>query len=120
MSGQIFHNVERILRDACNDAEQGLTVAFIGPTRVEARHALKRLTDSAPDNASAFCMTNGAEEIRMHSGGRVFLCTPNGGLRGASVDHIYIPARMETPEVMEELAPAVAASEHAAIVGYFL
>lgn len=117
---QQTNTLDRILRDACNDAEQGLTVAFFGPTRIEARAALKYLKDSAPDNAAAFCMTNGAEEIRMHSGGRVFLCAPNGGLRGASVDRIYIPARMETPEVMDELAPAVAASEHAAIVGYFV
>lgn len=112
--------IDRRLRDACNDAEQGLTVAFFGPTRTEARAALKRLKDSSPDNAAVFNLTNGTEEVSIHSGGRVFLCSPNGGLRGSTVDHIYIPARMETPEVMEQLAPAVVTSEHAAIIGYFL
>ena len=112
--------LDRRLRDACNDAEEGLTVAFFGPTRAEARAALMRLKDNAPNTAATFHLTNGAEEVRMQSGGRVFLCASNGGLRGAEVDHIYIPANMETPEAMEQLAPAVITSDHAAIIGYFL
>lgn len=111
--------LDRVLRDACNDAEQGLTVAFIAPTRAAGRAALRQLKDNAPDSAAAFYMTNGAEEIRMQSGGRVFLSAPKG-IRGTSVDHIYIPAKMETPDIMEEIAPAVTTSDHAAIIGYFV
>ncbi|MCC3277518.1 hypothetical protein LJ753_16765 [Arthrobacter sp. zg-Y20] len=118
--GQQTDVLDRVLRDACNDAEQGLTVAFIAPTRAAGRAALRQLKDNAPAGAATFYMTNGAEEIRMHSGGRVFLSVPKGGIRGTNVDHIYIPAKMETPDVMEELAPAVATSDHPAIVGYFV
>ena len=121
MSAHSAARMDSIMADAYIDAEiKGLSVAIIGETRADARAAFIRFKDDAGAMSATFYSASGREELRTPNGGRVLLCALRDSLRGTTVDHIYIPINRLTPDMVEQIAPAVVTSEHAAITGYFL
>lgn len=112
--------MDRVIADAYTDAAaKARSVAVIGVTRAAAHDALKRFKETSGVGSAEFRLTNGAEEMRLPSGGKVFLAAiQSGGLRGTTVDRIYIPYEMLTPELAEEIIPAVITSDEPAITAY--
>lgn len=112
--------MDTVIADAYTDAaHKGRNVAIIGVTRTAAHDALKRLKETSGVGSAEYRLTNGAEEMRLPSGGKVFLVAiQSGGLRGMSVDRIYVPFELFTPEFAEEIVPAIVTSDEPAITAY--
>lgn len=112
--------MDSVIADAYTDAaNKGRSVAVVGITRAAAQDALKRFKETSGAMNVEFRLTKGAEEMRMPSGGKVFLAAiQTGGLRGTTVDRIYVPYEMLTPELAEEIVPAIVTSDEPAITAY--
>lgn len=100
-------------------ASLGERVLYFGATLSEARKRFLAILTDAPDGCKVV-KANGNESVTFPNGGSVEFLTLRslGSWRGQSADRVYVPANILS-ELMEEVAPIVAASKTAAVVGYF-
>lgn len=109
--------IAEVVRDATQDAVNGLRVAVLTGSLKSAAEVLKAFAGTdVGDIPREFNRGRLRVDFPSHGGSIIF--TSVRAARGLSVDHVYLPARSATPEVMEQVAPAVCASKDPAIIGY--
>lgn len=112
-------SIAEAVRDATQDAVNGLRVAVLVESLKSAAELHKAFeTTEVGDIPRKFSRANGrlSVDFPQHGGSIVFRSLRSA--RGLSVDHVYVPANIGT-QAMEDVAPAVCASPHGAILGYF-
>lgn len=109
-------NTAAAVRDATQDAVNGLRAVVLTNSLDSARNMHKAFQGvDIGDIPRKFNRGKLRVDFPEHGGSILFQSIR--GVRGLSADHIYLPANLASPALMEEIAPAVCASRDPAIIG---